>query len=44
MKTKDGVVALTGKLGSSEEKSRAEEDARHVSGVVDVINKLEVKD
>ncbi|MGH8218129.1 MAG: BON domain-containing protein [Steroidobacteraceae bacterium] len=43
VKTKDGVVALTGRVDSADAKDRAEHDARHVEGVVDVINKLEVK-
>jgi len=43
VKTKDGVVALTGRVGSSDDKDRAEHDAKHVKGVVDVINKLEVE-
>jgi len=42
VKTKDGVVALTGKVGSKAEKDKAEQDARTVKGVTDVINKLEV--
>ena len=41
--TKDGVVALTGTVDSDAEKEKAEQDARHVKGVVDVINKLDVK-
>jgi hyperosmotically inducible periplasmic protein len=44
VKTKDGVVALTGKVDSKAEKEKAEQDARSVKGVVDVINKLEVKE
>jgi BON domain len=43
VKTKDGVVALTGNVGSSDDKDRAERDAKHVKGVVDVINKLDVE-
>lgn len=43
VKTKDGVVALTGHVDSADAKDRAEHDAKHVNGVVDVINKLEVK-
>jgi osmotically-inducible protein OsmY len=43
VKTKDGVVALTGRIDSSDAKDRAERDAKHVKGVVDVINKLEVE-
>jgi hyperosmotically inducible protein len=42
VKTKDGVVALTGKVGSKAEKDKAEQDARSIKGVHDVINKLEV--
>jgi hyperosmotically inducible protein len=44
VKTKSGVVALTGKVDSKAEKEKAEQDARGVKGVVDVINKLEVKE
>ena len=44
VKTKDGVVALTGKVDSAAEKDKAEKDARSVKGVVDVINKLDVKE
>lgn len=43
VKTKDGVVALTGRVDSEDAKDRAERDAKHVDGVVDVINKLNVK-
>lgn len=43
VKTKDGVVALTGHVDSSDAKERAERDAKHIKGVVDVINKLEVE-
>ncbi len=43
VKTKDGVVALTGRVDSDDVKDRAEHDAKQVKGVVDVINKLEVK-
>ncbi|HWG34991.1 MAG TPA: BON domain-containing protein [Gemmatimonadaceae bacterium] len=43
VKTKDGVVALTGHVNSDDAKDRAEHDAKGVKGVVDVINKLEVK-
>jgi hyperosmotically inducible periplasmic protein len=42
--TKDGVVALTGTVGSRAEKQKAEQDARDVKGVVDVINKLQVRE
>jgi hyperosmotically inducible protein len=42
VKTKDGIVALTGKVGSKAEKDKAEQDTRNVKGVKDVINKLEV--
>jgi hyperosmotically inducible periplasmic protein len=44
VKTKRGVVALTGRVDSRGEKQKAEQDARDVKGVVDVINKLEVND
>lgn len=43
VKTKDGVVALSGRIDSSDAKDRAERDAKHVKGVVDVINKLHVE-
>jgi len=42
VKTKDGIVALTGKVGSKAEKDKAEQDARLVKGVKDVINKIDV--
>jgi hyperosmotically inducible periplasmic protein len=41
--TKDGVVALTGRINSESAKNRAERDARHIKGVVDVIDKLKVE-
>jgi len=40
--TKDGVVALTGRVDSSDAKDRAEQDARKIDGVHEVINKLHV--
>lgn len=43
VKTKDGVVALTGRVDSQDAKDRAERDAKKIDGVADVINKLEVK-
>ena len=43
VKTKDGVVALTGHVDSADAKDRAERDAKQIKGVVDVINKLEVQ-
>ncbi len=43
VKTKDGVVALTGHIDSADAKDRAERDAKHIKGVVDVINKLTVE-
>lgn len=43
VKTKDGVVALTGRVDSEDVKDRAEQDAKKIDGVVDVINKLDVK-
>lgn len=43
VKTKDGVVALTGRVDSEDAKDRAERDAKRIDGVVDVINKLDVK-
>ncbi len=42
--TKDGVVALSGTVGSKAEKEKAETDARGIKGVVDVNNGLEVKE
>ncbi|HWG30730.1 MAG TPA: BON domain-containing protein [Steroidobacteraceae bacterium] len=42
--TKDGVVALSGIVGSKAEKEKAETDARGIKGVVDVNNGLEVKE
>ena len=44
VKTKDGVVALTGIVASSAQKTKAEEDARTVKGVVDVKNGLQIKE
>jgi hyperosmotically inducible protein len=43
VKTKDGVVALTGTVDSADQKQKAEEDVRSVKGVKDVVNSLEVK-
>ncbi len=43
VKTKDGVVALTGHVDSADAKDRAERDAKHIKGVVDVINRLEIE-
>ena len=43
VKTKDGVVALTGHVDSADAKDRAERDAKRIKGVVDVIDKLEVE-
>lgn len=43
VKTKDGVVALTGRVDSEDAKDRAERDVKRIDGVVDVINKLDVK-
>src|SRR5690348_16296962 len=37
VKTKDGVVALTGRVESADDKDNAEQDAEGVKGVVDVI-------
>jgi hyperosmotically inducible protein len=42
VKTKSGIVALTGTVNSKAEKDKAEQDARTVKGVKDVINKLDV--
>jgi hyperosmotically inducible periplasmic protein len=44
VKTKDGVVALTGRVDTADARDRAERDAKHVDGVVDVINKIEVEE
>jgi hyperosmotically inducible protein len=41
--TTDGVVALNGTVESSEQKSRAEQIARGVSGVKSVVNNLQVQ-
>ena len=41
--TSHGVVALTGTVDSDAAKQKAEQDARSVKGVVDVVNKLEVR-
>ena len=43
VKTKDGVVALTGHIDSADAKDRAESDTKQIKGVVDVINKLKVE-
>lgn len=40
--TKSGVVVLTGTVASNAEKTKAEQDARSVKGVVDVENQLAV--
>ncbi len=40
--TKSGVVVLTGNVASTAEKTKAEQDARSVKGVVDVENQLMV--
>lgn len=44
VKTKEGVVHLSGMVDNSTEKQKAEEDARNVKGVVDVANELTVKE
>jgi hyperosmotically inducible periplasmic protein len=41
--TTDGVVALNGTVESAEQKSRAEQIARGVSGVKSVVNNLQVQ-
>jgi hyperosmotically inducible periplasmic protein len=41
--TKDGVVSLTGLVGSKAEKELAEQDAKRVKGVLDVHNDLTVQ-
>jgi hyperosmotically inducible protein len=41
--TKDGVVSLSGSVESAMEKSKAEQDARGIKGVLDVTNGLTVK-
>ena len=38
-----GVVSLNGVVESSDQKARAEQLARHVSGVRDVINNLQIQ-
>ncbi len=43
VKTKDGVVHLSGVVESPTEKQKAEEDARGIKGVLDVSNDLTVK-
>ena len=40
--TKDGVVSLTGLVGSKAEKELAAQDAKKVKGVIDVRNDLTV--
>jgi hyperosmotically inducible periplasmic protein len=40
--TKDGVVMLTGMVGSTAEKELAENDAKMIKGVVSVHNNLQV--
>ncbi len=40
--TKSGVVVLTGNVASAAEKTKAEQDARSVKGVVNVENQLMV--
>lgn len=42
--TKSGVVVLSGNVASSAEKSKAEQDARGIKGVVNVQNNLKVID
>jgi hyperosmotically inducible protein len=41
--TEDAVVHLTGVVDSPDQKQRAEQIARQVSGVKDVVNNLHVK-
>jgi hyperosmotically inducible protein len=41
--TKDGVVMLTGMVGSTAEKELAENDAKMIKGVVSVRNDLKVQ-
>ena len=41
--TREGVVALTGSVDSSDAKDRAARDAKRIKGVVDVIDKLDVE-
>jgi osmotically-inducible protein OsmY len=43
VKTKNGVVSLTGTARSESEKAKAEQDARGIHGVSDVHNDLAVK-
>ena len=40
--TKDGIVTLTGKVANKEAKQAAEQDARNIKGVKDVVNHLVV--
>ncbi len=40
--TKDGIVTLTGKVKTEEAKQAAEQDARNIKGVKDVVNHLVV--
>jgi hyperosmotically inducible protein len=42
--TKDGVVTLSGTVGSVAEKQKAEQDAATIKGVTGVTNVLEVKE
>jgi hyperosmotically inducible protein len=41
--TKDGVVSLTGLVGSTAEKELASQDAKKIKGVIDVHNDLTVQ-
>jgi len=41
--TNDGVVALNGTVESAEQRSRAEQIARGVSGVKSVVNNLQIQ-
>lgn len=41
--TNDGIVHLNGTVESSEQKSRAEQIARNVGGVKDVVNNLQIQ-
>jgi len=43
VKTKDGVVTLTGSVDSMAEKDKAGQDAQEIKGVVGVTNNLDVK-
>jgi len=43
VKTKDGVVTLSGSVDSMAEKDKAEQDTRGIKGVTEIANNLTVK-